>query len=242
MPGAHDRPAVVLAGCLLVLSTTAAWAATLRARFSPAHEVRTVQAVDREGGQAYTLTRCASEGSKSVVFEHRQLPPGSYDLVLITHKGRIEGVNLRVVNAADGAPELREKDVAEIRKLVLRMKSFADRRRILFLQGRGNEARVLVEELTTRKTTLPSSTPFVVWRVEVWSYRKEFGAWDRYDWQVVARERSSLADYKNTTWVFEPKLGGFTLNEETPAVEVTYEIPADLDPRAGLVAGENTVK
>jgi hypothetical protein len=242
MPGAHDRPAIVLAGCLLALFSTAVRAGTLQVRLSPADGVRAVQAVDRESGETHVLEKSASDDPKVAVFEHRELPIGVYNCVLLTHKGRIEGADLRLADVAEDAPELRERDVAEITKLVMGMTSFADRRRVLFLRGRGAEARVLVEELTTRKTTLPSSTPFVVWRVEVWSYRKEFGAWDRYRSDVVARERPSVSAYRDTTWVFEPTLGGLALNEEASTVEVSYEIPAELNPKHGLVAGKNTTK
>jgi len=192
-----------------------------------------------------------------------------YDIVLLTHRGRIEGVNLQVPVEAD-APPLRDKDQEEIRRLVmgkLRLtwpagagsgrslmtrdvsgpavapqrwpSHFADRRRILFLAGRGSEARALVEEVTTRKTTLRSPVPFVVWRVEVWFYRKEFGAWDRYDSEVVTRQRPTVTDFQNTTWVFEPKLGGLTLTEEEPVAEVTYRLPTTFDRATGLVGPQS---
>jgi hypothetical protein len=214
------------------------------------------------------------------------LPLGTYDLVLITARGRVEGVSLgspqagragesskekageqRALSPAvssslsplsqapvppkepagawAGGAVLSEKDVESIRKLVLGMTSFADRRRVLFLEGSGTEARVLVEELTTRKTSLPSPVPFVVWRVEVWSYRKEFGAWDRYDSRVVARERLPVTEFEQTTWVFEPALGGLQVSEATvgagirvPATTVAYEVPQEFDPAHGLVAGK----
>jgi hypothetical protein len=135
--------------------------------------------------------------------------------------------------------------VESIRKLVLGMTSFADRRRILFLEGAGTEAWVLVEELTTRTTSLPSPVPFVVWRVEVWSYRKEFGAWDRYDSRVMARERLPVTEFEQTTWVFDPALGGLRVpgregsaSDAVPVVEVAYEVPQEFDPAHGLVAGK----
>jgi hypothetical protein len=135
---------------------------------------------------------------------------------------------------------LSDKDVESIRKLVLGMTSFADRRRILFLEGAAAEARVLVEELTTRKTSLPSPVPFVVWRVEVWSYRKEFGAWDRYDSRVIARERLPVTEFEQTTWVFDPALGGLRVSEASPVVEVVRQLTdaQEFDPAHGLVAGK----
>jgi hypothetical protein len=155
--------------------------------------------------------------------------------VLITTRGRLEGVDLR---PSAGGAVLSEKDVEAIRKLVLGMASFADRRRILFLEGAATEARVLVEELTTRKTSLPSPVAFVVWRVEVWSYRKEFGAWDRYDWRVVVRERLPVTEFEQMTWVFDPALGGLQVSEASPVGEVVYEVPQEFDPAHGLVAGK----
>jgi hypothetical protein len=246
MPGAYGRPAVVLSGCLLVLTAGAAWGGTLRLRVSPVDGINSVQALDRESGQACDLAKTSTDEG-TAVYERADLPPGTYDLVLLTPRGRIEGVNLHTTNGVDtegagSATALSEADVKEITRLVTGMTSFADRRRILALEGAGTEARVLVEELTTRQTTLPSAQPFVVWRVEVWSYRKEFGAWDRYRWKVMARERPSVSDYEGMTWVFEPKLGGVVVSDETPLTEVTYRVPADLDPGKGLVAGKNSLK
>ena len=50
------------------------------------------------------------------------------------------------------------------------------------------------------------------------------------------RRRPSVADFENTTWVFEPALGGLTLDEETPVVEVTYRVPESFDLATGVVA------
>ena len=242
MPRAHGRTAIAVAGALSVLVVCPLWAGEIRLRVTPAEsngsvgQVRAVRAVDREGETTYPLAQVPAEEEGQALFTKSELPLGQYDLVLLTHRGRIEGVDLKGEGVASDAPTLREKDVKEIRRLVLVMTSFADRRRILFLKGRGSEARVLVEEVSTRKTTLPSSVPFLVWRVEVWHYRKEYGAWDRCDWEPVVRQRPGVADFENTTWVFEPALGGLTLDEETPVVEVTYRVPESFDPSTGVVA------
>jgi len=202
----------------------------------PAEEVRAVQAVERESQTSYPLAQVSSQKEGYARFEATELTEGLYDLIVLTHRGRIEGVNLRPEGVAADAPPLHDKDKEEIRRLVLGMTSFADRRRILFLKGRGTEARVLVEEVTTRKTTLRSSVPFVIWRVEVWYYRKEFGAWDRYDSERIVRQRPTVADFQKTTWVFEPALGGLAVSEATPVVEVTFRVADCFDPKAGVVA------
>lgn len=261
MPGADGRPKVAPAGrtrwggavaleggqlpaCVLVTAVLLLVlggplrAGTVRLQVSPGEEVKAARLIERESGATYVLAKVPSEKEGEDVFEKGDLPVGVYDVVLLTHRGRIEGVNLKVEGVPVDAPPLRERDKKEIRRLVLGMTSFADRRRILFLQGRGSEARVLVEEVTTRKTTLGSSAPFLIWRVEVWYYRKEFGAWDRYDWDVIVRQRPTVADFEKTTWVFEPALGGLALSETTPVVEVTYTVPESFDPAAGVVAGE----
>jgi len=236
MPRAHGRTAIAVAGALSLLVVCPLRAGEIRLRVTPAEQVRAVRAIDRGSETTYPLARVPGGKEGEALFAKEELPLGQYDLVLLTHRGRIEGVNLKVQGVASDAPTLRQKDTKEIRRLVLGMTSFADRRRILFLKGRGSEARVLVEEVTTRKTTLPSSVPFLVWRVEVWHYRKEYGAWDRYDWEPVVRQRLSVADFENTTWVFEPVLGGLTLDEETSVVEVTYRVPESFDPATGVVA------
>jgi len=237
MPRAHGRTAIAVAGGLSCAVVCPLWAGTIRVRVVPAEQVREVRAIDRDSETAYPVAAVPSGTPGEDVFAKEGLPQGRYDLIVLTHRGRVEGVDLKVEGVPDDAPPLREKDTKEIRRLVLGMTSFADRRRILFLKGRGSEARVLVEEVTTRKTTLPSSVPFLVWRVEVWHYRKEYGAWDRYDWEPVVRRRPSVADFETTTWVFEPALGGLTLDEDTPVVEVTYRAPGSFDPAAGVVAG-----
>ncbi len=221
---------------LLLVGVAPGWAGEIRLRVGPAKEVRSAQLIERESETTYQMSPAGPEQDGLAVFEKTELPQGVYDVVLLTNRGRVEGVNLKAEGVADDAPELKKKDVAEIRRLVTGMTSFSDRRRILFLRGRGTEARVLVEELTTRKTTLPSGQPFVVWRVEVWHYRKEFGAWDRYDWGVIARERPSVKSFESTTWVFAPELGGLRLSAETPGVELTYQMAEAFDPDTGLVA------
>jgi hypothetical protein len=54
---------------------------------------------------------------------------------------------------------------------------------------------------------------------------------------VIARERLPVTQYEQTTWVFDPALGGLQVSEATPVVEVTYEVPEAFDPAHGLVAG-----
>jgi len=260
----HTQPAV---------SLPAAGQETRSVRLSarPADAVTEAFLLERTSQARYPLTRVTSASPAGAAqFAATGLSEASYDLVLLTTRGRVEGVNLKPPQAV-GTPQpsgpgepsregllaagtgsqregealpaqaedrpFSERDAESIRKLVLGMTSFADRRRILFLKGSGTEARVLVEELTTRKTSLPSPVPFVVWRAEVWFYRKEFGAWDRYDSRVIARERLPVTQYEQTTWVFDPALGGLQVSEATPVVEVTYEVPEAFDPAHGLVAG-----
>ena len=261
MPGADDCPEVVsdgsarwggavglargqlpafvlLAAILLLLLEGSIVAGTVCLQVSPGEEVKTVHLIERESGAMYQLAKVPSDKEGGAVFEKGDLPTGVYDLVLLTHRGRIEGVNLKLEEVPVDAPPIGERDEKDVRRLVLGMTSFADRRRILFLEGRDGEARVLVEEVTTRKTTLGSSAPFLIWRVEVWYYRKEFGAWDRYDRDVIVRQRPTVTDFEKTTWVFEPALGGLALSETIPVVEVTYTVPESFDPATGVVAAE----
>ena len=228
-----------LVGVLLLVFGTPLWAGEARLHVSPGGQVKAAWLIERESRATYPLTEASPVNEGAEVWGKTGLPVGLYDVILLLHRGRIEGVALEPEGVSADAPALRERDVREIRRLVMGMTSLADRRRILFLSGRGDEARVLVEELTTRKTSLPSAQPFVIWRVEVWYYRKEFGAWDRYDSEVIARERPTVADFEKTTWVFEPKLGGVRLSAEASGVEVTYQLPTSFDPATGLVASKD---
>jgi len=97
--------------------------------------------------------------------------------------------------------------------------------------------RVLVEKIRDEKTTLPSRQPFIIWRVELFTFEKAYDQWSKvaHTEFVLYRKRMPVPEFDKMNWVFEPALGGIELTEKEPAAARDYEIPERLDPALGKV-------
>ena len=167
--------------------------------------------------------------------------PGIYDLLIEREDGCIlEGIDLRhpelrgppAKDIGDGQEvifnQLKEKDEAEIRKRALAIKTFADEKRILFVGGRGEHARLIMELLRWGKTSFKSKEPIVVWRIEAWDYRKRYGAWQREGYRVFRRHMLARDEFARRCRQFVPELGGIDLRAP---VELQLHLPSvDLAP------------
>ncbi len=172
-------------------------------------------------------------------FEAGPLPPGTYDLYVELAAGKLEGADMRAWDERDLAKKLTGKDRKTIVAMVARMKTWANERRVFAVGGNGKCATALVELLRTGKTSFDKKArePFVVWRVELWFYRKLYGTWRREDdAKVLRRFMVGLDDWKKWTWNFEPALGGIDVKAgETKRFE--FELPDALDVNMGRVRG-----
>ena len=102
---------------LLLIAAAAVSAGEITGRLAPPGRVSSVSAVDRVTKKTFT----ASYSRKTGDYRFRNLPSGTYDLILETKAGRIEGVNLIVAESLPKAkPDVlkpSELDKGEIRNI-----------------------------------------------------------------------------------------------------------------------------
>ena len=210
-------------------------------------QVRAAEAVDRSGRQRFPGAPDA-EGS---TWEFMQLPAGLYDVVLSTPLGTVEGVRMTIVDmlgrveepgGEHGTLSARSRRTIEAKVADLfGNKMFEDQGRQLAISGHGTEARVLVEKIRDRPTSLSSTEPLVFWRVEVWPFHYQYGGWIKGKYEVVVRRKLTRAQFMKLRWMFEPALGGVRV-KAGERTELRYEVPESLDPAMSrvprTVAGE----
>ncbi len=187
---------------------------------------------------------------KTGAFEATGLKLGTYDLVIRTPWGRLEGLDMApTVSEYDALiPEeyrttdlggktggaLDEADLAAIRRHIHEVKRHENRIRDLRIEGDANRAVALVE-LMLDQDFVGRKGDEVIWRVEQWYYEKNYDAWTRFRTRVLTRRRVSKKTWATWGWMFEPKLGGLHVTEErAEPIVVAYRVPEKPDPAMGL--------
>ena len=166
-------------------------------------------------------------------FEARGLPEGMYDLYVELEDGvKYEGADLR---PSEGAGEFTADDREAVEKRAFAAKSFYDERRILQMRGNGEWAKCTVELIRRGRTSLRAEKPFVVWRVEVWTFHKLYGAWGKEEYKALRRFRPDAEAFDGYNWVFLPELGGIELRKGR-AAEIAVDLAGRLDPAFGRVS------
>jgi hypothetical protein len=152
----------------------------------------------------------------------------AYDVRLdLADKTTIRGVNLDWYDdepAKPDAGELTDDDQKAI-KAIVEVPSFYNRSDILAVRGTHERATILVQLI--RDKDFYNGSGEIVWRVELWYFREEFGGWEKVAQQnrVLNRERFKSRDpfnaaVANMKW--EPALGGLKI----PAGgELTAKLP-----------------
>lgn len=147
----------------------------------------------------------------------------------LTDKTLLQGVDLGWYNdeplPADVQP-LNDDDRESIRAIVQDVPSFYNKSDILLLAG--NHARAVGLVQLVRDTDFHAGKGEVVWRVELYYFKFQYGGWEKVQQQnkVVRRERYKTMDaYKEATdklkWVAE--LGGIKVGK-TETKEVSAEM------------------
>jgi len=188
-------------------------------------------------------------------FEVAGLRLGTYDLVVHTPWGRLEGVDMTPVLSEYDAlipPEYRTEDLGLpakgeftdedrrwIEDHVFKVKRHENRIRILALRGTADVAVVLMELMLDRGFVGRKGDE-ITWRIEKWTYEKKYGGWRPFRTRVLHRRRVSKRVWETWGWQFEPALGGLTITEDrTEPVTVEFAIPEKPTPEKGL-AGDRT--
>jgi len=212
----------------------------IRGTIAPVEAVRRLWAIDRNLDLVYH----AEIDRKSGAFQIENLLPGRYDLVAETTRGRFEGADLAfreseleelarkeeekqgIVREKPGP--LAEADRKWITDHVFSVKRFEDYRKVDAIDGNSRQAAALVE-LLRRRAFHSMKGREVIWRVELWYFKKHYGGWEHVPNtdEVLIRRRMKAADFANLRHVFTPKLGAVRVDNEGGSQPVHFEIPPD---------------
>ena len=223
--------AIVAAGTIAPQEVEAGERASAKGRIEgdirPAGRVAKISAVDRDVKQEVIAKvvkvrempgRILGGGAKYVI----TVPPGTYDLHVELEGGPrlgstpsdgriIEGADLRVHGTREGARILRGRDRDHIAGIVKNIRTWANIKEVLAVEGSGGRAKALVKLVRTRPTSYDGQygEPVAVVRWEIWNFRKHTGAWRREPKAKVLRRflmpKRRLAEFR---WGFDPDLGG----------------------------------
>ena len=225
---------------------------------TPGNDVTEVYAMNRYVTKLY---KAESFDPKTGNFSFRDMPGDAvYDIGVKLRNGRtIEGIDLTFAGARfqrlaairrqqlDLPPveeiqrEFSEKDVKELRKYFsdFTKHDFMDLGRVLYLQGQGNRATMLVELLRDPNREFydqkaGAGGPEIVWRVELWYFLWQHGGWERVANQerVLQRERIPVTQWQKISLEYLPAWS-VTVDAEGKSPAAKLQIPEKSDPSTG---------
>ena len=219
----------------------------------PPAMVAKVEAVSRNTLKTY---QPAAFDKATGRFRFAKLPgDADYDVRVTTTDGRtIEGIDLSWIEARmlrlaaerrkqlNMPPEREEPfdpdDAKAILKWVQDWKDFMEVKRVLYVNGMGKRATVLVELMRTREFHAAGGA--LVWRVELWYMQNEFGGWDRLanSERVLHRERISPAEWKKIDLQYFPELSAH-VNPDGTSTPVRFTLPEKGDLSRGRLANSD---
>jgi hypothetical protein len=178
---------------------------------------------------------------KTGAFEASGLRLGTWDLVVRTPWGRLEGVDMAPklsdydalippeYRTADlGAPAagaMTEDDRKAVHRIIYEVKRYENKIRDIYLVGSADKA-VALMDLMMDADFVGKKGDEVTWRIEAWYYEKNYGAWTAFRTRALYRFRVSKAALVTWGWQFEPALGGFNISEDRrESVTVEFAIP-----------------
>jgi hypothetical protein len=178
---------------------------------------------------------------KTGAFESLGLRLGTYDLIIKTPWGRLEGVDMApklsdydvlippeyrtddLGKSAGGT--LSDDDRKDIHRIIYGVQRYENNVRDVYLVGSSDRAVALVA-LLMDQPFVGRKGDEITWRVEQWYYNKQYGAWSAFRTRVLYRFRVSKAAWETWGWQFEPALGGFDISEDRKEpVTVEFTIP-----------------
>jgi hypothetical protein len=249
------RPILILA--ILALFGVAVLAAakpdsgrTIRGKLTPPDRVKEAYLWQR----AMDLKVPLKIDPKTGEFEATGLRLGTYDLVVRTPWGRLEGIDMTPKTSEYDAlipPEYRTEDLGkpaggpltdddrkDIRRIIYDVKRYENNIRDIHLVGAADRA-VALMELMMDQPFVGRKGDEITWRVEEWYYRKQYGAWSTLRTRVLYRFRVSKAEWATWGWQFEPALGGFDITEDRKEpITVEYAIPEKPVAEKGLAGNQ----
>ena len=206
-------------------------------RFTPPERVIEAHLIERSMDLKIPVRVDKSTGA----FEVRDLRLGTYDFIIRTPWGRLEGIDMEpkvspydiLVPAEYRTPdmglrpegEFAEKDRAAIRRIIHEVKRYENKITDMLIAGSTDVAVALVE-LMMDEAFHSRKGDEITWRIEQWTYEKKYDAWTAFKTRCLYRFRLSKAEWQTWGWQFEPKLGGFTVTEDLKEpVKVEFAVP-----------------
>lgn len=159
------------------------------------------------------------------------LPPASYDLVIMRDKVRIEGFSYPPVMEFDAFIPPTAKAVEEaqayITEDIKKSPQYENKMSCLYAGGDKKVTRALVQLLRDKPTSYTPGAGTL--RHEVWQYDWHYGGWMKNKrTKVLDRIIIQISELKQWTWVWEPKLGMVEVKKKP--LTIKYTVPAKPDP------------
>ena len=194
---------------------------TISGRIRAPGKVIFIMAFNKEENRKYEGSIDAWTGEYVI----KDLPEGSYDIVLKTEKYLIEGLRLYIPRRSG------EKLIVEDRKeLEMRIKSvepFFNRKKILRLSGGGKYADVLVEQVRDKvyyyNPTGEKVHGKMIRRIDLWRFRKSGLRWVSLRNKHLYREElPSDSPGRRMEHKFEEKLSGIQITADSENITLDY--------------------
>jgi len=187
-------------------------------------------------------------------FEVKGLRMGTYDFLIRTPWGRLEGLDMApkvspydiLIPAQYRTPDLglepegtfTDDDKAAIRRFIYEVKRYENKIRDMCLSGSADKA-VALMELLMDSAFVGRKGDEITWRVEQWYYEKNYDAWTTFRTRVLYRFCVSKAVFDTWGWQFEPALGGFDITaDRKEPVTVEFTIPEKPVAAKGLTGNQ----
>jgi hypothetical protein len=161
----------------------------------------------------------------------KDLPPRKYDLVILGERLRIEGFEFVPVKEFDPFfPPTATVADEEARDFILndikKSRHYENKVEPLYAGGDKKAVRILVMLLRDQPTSYTPGSGTI--RHEIWQYSWHYGGWEKEKrTKVMDRILMQVADLRQWTWVWEPKLGGIEVKDKP--ITIKYEMPRGSD-------------
>lgn len=163
----------------------------------------------------------------TVTFE-KLLPDTPYDITLTLPDGTsLQGFATEwygLDRSKAGTDPVGDDDRKEIEEIIKETKTFENKKRIMHLSGDAQRVTTLVELI--RDEAFHASGDNIVWRVELWYFKNEYGGWVKVQQvsKVLRRERFKdkagfNAMVPKIRWI--PELGGLKVPKDKAELAVT---------------------
>jgi len=209
----------------------------IRGRLTPPDRVLEAHLVER----SMDLNIPVEVDKTTGAFEVKGLRLGTYDFIIRTPWGRLEGIDMEpkvspydiLIPPEHRTPDLglraegefTEKDRAAIRRIIHKVKRYENKITDMVISGSADTAVVLVE-LMMDQAFHSRKGDEITWRIEKWTYEKKYDAWATFKMRCLYRFRVSKAEWASWGWQFEPRLGGLVICDDlTEPVQVEFTIP-----------------